>query len=289
MAKSSGMIERRNNLSPEEFYGEYVGKKPVIVEGLMREWSALNAWTEGFFLGTQYKGLMVKVRGRSIPMEQFIRELTEYEESMQSAQCDHRHKTNIYLFNVPMLTWRPELRNDVEPFPTWMIPPWYHENWWIHTQFFYGPSNTATALHIDGLGTHNLFFQVRGRKQFILFNPEDKPYCYPQNFSSMRVDPEKPDYEKYPLFRRAKKHECVVSAGDTLYMPPFTVHHVRSLDRSVSFNIDWHTKASSISWIPKIFEGMPRSRIFYNTAYLIGLWFKIPARILYPFYKGYLA
>ena len=48
------------------------------------------------------------------------------------------------------------------------------------------------------------------------------------------INAEKVDAEQFPLFAEAAYEECVLSAGEMLYIPPKFWHHVRSLERSFS-------------------------------------------------------
>jgi len=48
----SDQIERRENLSNEEFMKEYVyANRPVIVTDALRQWKAVGRWTPEFFRG----------------------------------------------------------------------------------------------------------------------------------------------------------------------------------------------------------------------------------------------
>jgi hypothetical protein len=50
------------------------------------------------------------------------------------------------------------------------------------------------------------------------------------------VDPEAPDFERYPLARQANMIECVVKPGEMLYVPAGWFHQVRALAFSLSVN-----------------------------------------------------
>src|SRR6185369_14845378 len=54
------------------------------------------------------------------------------------------------------------------------------------------------------------------------------------NFS--QVDPENPDYDRFPLCRDVAPVEVLLGPGDALYLPSRWWHHVRSLEVSTSFN-----------------------------------------------------
>jgi hypothetical protein len=81
---------------------------------------------------------------------------------------------------------------------------------------------------------------VWGQKRFLLYPPHRAEFLYlreanPVLFGSP-FDPEAPDYEAFPLARKAQPVECTVGAGEMLYLPAGWFHHVRSLELSMSAN-----------------------------------------------------
>jgi hypothetical protein len=79
-----------------------------------------------------------------------------------------------------------------------------------------------------------------------------------------------------------------VGPGDVLYIPPGTLHHVRSLTMAMSFNIDWHTAASALRGVTSVLEGAPWKNGYYNLVSLLGLAFGVPEKLTYRYYKSYL-
>jgi hypothetical protein len=123
---------------------------------------------------------------------------------------------------------------------------------------------------------------------FTILLPEDAKYCYRQGWRWFLVNPENPDFNKYPDYKNARPITFIVNPGEILYMPPGTLHHVRSLDMSISFNIDWHTQKSSLTALAAIKKGMPVQNLYYNWLLTMGLVFKVPPQIIFKFYKTYL-
>lgn len=50
------------------------------------------------------------------------------------------------------------------------------------------------------------------------------------------LDPENPDFDKYPNYRYASPVKCRVSAGDMLYLPSLWFHHVRQSHGCIAMN-----------------------------------------------------
>jgi tRNA wybutosine-synthesizing protein 5 len=65
----------------------------------------------------------------------------------------------------------------------------------------------------------NVLVQISGEKRVILFPPSEVEYLYMQGDKSEVLEVDNPDYEKYPLFRHAKRYECNLLAGDCIFIP----------------------------------------------------------------------
>lgn len=105
-------------------------------------------------------------------------------------------------------------------------------------RYWLGPAGTVTPLHCDY--DDNLFAQIWGSKRIILSPPHHDEFLYPREANAILFgspfDPEAPDYERFPLARQASMIECLVEAGDMLYVPAGWYHQVRSLAFSLSSN-----------------------------------------------------
>lgn len=66
--------------------------------------------------------------------------------------------------------------------------------------------------------------QVSGCKYFQLYPPEATPLMYPHTdgltTNSSRVDARNPDPAAFPLYARARGHQCIIGRGEALYLPP---------------------------------------------------------------------
>jgi hypothetical protein len=105
-------------------------------------------------------------------------------------------------------------------------------------RFWLGPAGTVTPLHADY--DDNIFVQVWGRKRIFLAPPHHDAFLYTREANALLFgspfDPEAPDYARFPLARQAALLECVVEAGDLLYVPAGWYHQVRALTFSLSSN-----------------------------------------------------
>jgi hypothetical protein len=105
-------------------------------------------------------------------------------------------------------------------------------------RFWLGPAGTVTPLHADY--DDNIFVQVWGAKRISLAPPHHDAFLYPREANPLLFgspfDPEAPDFARFPLARQAALLDCVVEAGDLLYVPAGWFHQVRSLSFSLSSN-----------------------------------------------------
>lgn len=286
-------MDRREKLSVEEFTEIYVARRrPVLMKGALSGCSALSRWTLDFV--RRHAGVDM------VPLKQLSeseilvsrKNLSAYIDELEEAEA-RREEPNApaepaYLHDIPLTSLLPQANADLESFPWRYFPSWYGKDWAKFAQVFLGPSRSLTPLHFDCLLTHNLFFQIRGRKRFVMVPAEQLGLCYPHHWRWCAVDVEKPDLERYPLYGDAQIADVLVESGDALYFPPGTLHHVRSLDCALSFNVDWHTKDTALEGVLAAFRGMPLKNVYYNAVVALGLWGGVPASRLFPFYRSYL-
>ena len=105
----------------------------------------------------------------------------------------------------------------------------------------------TTPTHIDG--SDNIACVVSGRRQFVLFPPEQIANLYigPLDFAPTpspisMVNLREPDLERYPKFAEALKHAqtAILEPGDAIFIPNLWWHHVESLDQiNILMNYWW--------------------------------------------------
>ncbi|PWB83435.1 MAG: transcription factor jumonji [Methylocystaceae bacterium] len=287
-------IDRVAHLSPEEFVAGYVRhRRPVLISKGFEGCAARHVWSlDHLRRRAGERRIVLKdwdesgIRLSHVRLDAYVDSLERYEAGDDEEAASRRRPP--YLHDVPLTSILADAAADLEQFPCGFFPAWYGADWPKFAQLFLGPSGSVTPLHFDCLLTHNLFFQVMGRKKFTLLPYKQLVYCYPRDWRWCAVDVENPDYDRHPLFRSASPVEVVVEPGDVLYMPPGALHHVRSLDCGLSFNVDWHTKESALRGALAFARGMPMKNVYYNSVIAFGMWTGVAARVLFPYYRSYL-
>uniref|UniRef100_A0A914VLL8 JmjC domain-containing protein n=1 Tax=Plectus sambesii TaxID=2011161 RepID=A0A914VLL8_9BILA len=104
----------------------------------------------------------------------------------------------------------------------------------VDLNIWFGPAQTVSPLHTDP--RHNLFCQVVGRKFIRLIPPcdSDKVYANEDGIltnTSRVVDAEHWDERAFPLFAQAQHFDCIVNAGEALFIPKGWWHYPKLDER----------------------------------------------------------
>lgn len=231
-------IERRRGVSREELLERYVlGCRPVVLEDVAADWPALQRWSPADF-ATRFGHLEVDVQvGRSRDplfeqnkgaLRQRMR-VGEFVDLVQSAGDSNDH----YLTANDEMLRRPEflpLLADIGSMPPLCDPSLLPGA----ASFWFGPGGTHTPLHHDTLMLFHT--QIVGRKRWRFISPWQTPLLYNRMGVYSPIDLDRPDFERYPLFRQATVLETVLTPGDTLFLPLGWWHQVSALELSMSFS-----------------------------------------------------
>jgi hypothetical protein len=225
--------------SAGEFESAYRGpSRAAIFAGLTDDWPARSRWSLSY--------LRERFGGRLVPVL-----------PTRDGHMNHDGRTGLHFRWMPLADYLERLESGVHPecylvspldraLPELMEdvvdPEYSRRRPFKLSRFWLSAAGTSTPLHRDMV--ENLFVQIVGRKRFYLYPPRDSPWLYSYSFRSglpnfSRFDPERPDFERYPLARRVRPLEVVLHPGDVLYLPSRWWHQPRSLDLSMSVNFWW--------------------------------------------------
>jgi hypothetical protein len=234
-SKDAISIER--DITAAEFLQEHVLKRrPILLKNALKEWNALQ-WTP------EYLKQAAGSQTLSYRTEEGVRQ-GNFGELIDL--IFHSNKPAPYLRNIDLGRDLPALAGDITPLPycsrNWrdhflMPPNWPREvRKGLYEVFISRQNASFPYLHIDYWGMSGFFAQLYGRKEVILFRPEDSKYLYPTAanplVSSIR-DFDNPDYETFPAFRQAREYRVVLEPGDLFFNPGWW-HTTKSLTPSIT-------------------------------------------------------
>ncbi len=221
----------------------WFANKPVIVTDAIRQWKALSRWTPEFFK-TEFGDLRFTIAKEAKPrvgyneqkdgvaytMAQFIDRVLESTDENPAP----------YFRNRVLYQMFPSLKQDIEPLPEYFLPNWLPDRYMV--KYVSDVLNRGAAIelyiggkgaeHYDGAGTHAFLMQVYGRKQFIVYSPEQEPYLYAspekQNFSMVN-SLDTPDLGRFPLFE-GRSHNLHIGARRAVVRSQSLVAHHQNAD-----------------------------------------------------------
>lgn len=265
-------IDRRKNLSYEEFAREYLYPlKPVIVTDALRSWQALKRWTPEFFKQEfgemtfsineapnqkgDYKG---NESGSEYTMARFIDRVLESTDENPAPYFRNRILYDLF----------PSLKEDIQPLPEYLQPNWLSERYAVKyvgevlnrgaaiELFIGGKGGVFPTLHYDGAGVHAFLMQIYGRKEFIVFPPDQDKFLYPspeRENLSLITNVENPDLTKFSLFSRTVPTKFILEPEELLFVPSHWWHTVKMLTPSITLaaNVlnqsNWHELVKFVS------------------------------------------
>ncbi|XP_061413585.1 tRNA wybutosine-synthesizing protein 5 isoform X1 [Lethenteron reissneri] len=173
---------------------------------------------------------------KTLPFDEFIRRTAE-EKHSKFFFCENEKYYLRALGNDPkkdvadIRKQFPELAKDV------ILPEFYEEEQFFSSVFRISSPGIQLWTHYDVMD--NMLIQVVGRKRVVLFSPSDVPFLYLNGDKSEVLDIDSPDLKTFPEFSKATWHECVLEAGDVLFIPALWFHNVTSLEFGVAVNVFW--------------------------------------------------
>lgn len=228
-------IDKRTNLSHEEFINRYVSKSlPVVLTDAAKDWKAMGKFTPEFFK-KNYPDITKTIKDVTYRMDEFI-------DQMLAATPDNQAP---YPYNFDIRKVFPELIADLRPEVIYgntdrinhpLMPGKFLKGTTVYEIFLGGNGSGFPYLHVDALFLHTQITQVYGSKTFIMYPPDQTPYMYPypDNPKFSQINFSNPDYEQFPLFREATPIEVTVNEGETLLFPSGWWHTTRITEPCIS-------------------------------------------------------
>ncbi|MEH2055777.1 MAG: cupin-like domain-containing protein [Nostoc sp.] len=230
-------IERVEQPTKEEFQRNFLSRRrPVIITGAINDWNALSLWTANY-LTTLFSDKQVDI---SVSQSRIftgnlengfanLRQKMQFSDFINILVSKNKFEKYYYLQQQSIPTEFPAILQDIK------FPEYFDKKLFVDPTIWIGSGGNTSPLHYDAMD--NLFTQVSDRKRFLLFDPQQTSSLYPFPASSKiphmsQINIEKPDWEKFPNFQKAKYFECIVELGEILFIPAFWWHQVYSLANS---------------------------------------------------------
>ncbi|XP_072224760.1 lysine-specific demethylase 8 isoform X2 [Leuresthes tenuis] len=221
--------------------------KPVILEGIVDHWPALNKhpWSIDYLrsvAGCRTVPVEVGSRYTDVDWSQTLLTVNQFIDRYilnKDQTSQDGGKPLGYLAQHQLFDQVPELKEDIR-IPDYCCLCEGDEDD-ITVNAWFGPAGTVSPLHQDP--QQNFLAQVVGSKYIRLYSPEDTDKLYPHQsqllHNTSQVEVENPDVERFPEFAKAPYLECVLQPGDVLFIPVKHWHYVRSLEVSFSVSFWW--------------------------------------------------
>src|SRR5690606_6290221 len=228
-------IERVKTISTKDFYNKYYKKQiPVVIEELTHDWPAYEKWKLSYIKEIAGDKIVPLYDDRPVSEKDKFNQahaemkMSEYIDLLESEPTPYR----IFLYNL--MKEVPSLQNDFK---------WPDFGMRLIKQMpmlFFGGENSKVFMHFD-IDYSNIFhFHFHGKKQCIIFAPDQTKYMYkvPHSLISREdIDFDNPDYEKFPALKHAKGYITNLEHGEMLYMPEGYWHYMKYVTPGFSMSL----------------------------------------------------
>ncbi|WP_423738470.1 cupin-like domain-containing protein [Christiangramia lutea] len=228
-------IKRVKSISKSDFKRDFVQPQiPVVIEKLIDDWPAYKKWNLGYIRQIAGDRTVPLYDDRPITSEYKFNEahaemkMSEYVDLLESGPTNYR----IFLYHL--MKEVPALQKDFS-FPD------------VGLRFlkqlpmlFFGGEDSSVFMHYDIDYANILHFHFHGKKQCILFPPSESKHLYkvPHSLISREdIDFNNPDFEKFPVLKKARGFITELNHGETLYMPEGYWHHMTYLTAGFSMSL----------------------------------------------------
>ncbi|GFU93109.1 lysine-specific demethylase 8 [Trichonephila clavipes] len=232
-------VKVEKDLSQDDFIKNYMEKScPVILTDSIKNWPALSTkpWSIEYILEkARYRTVPIEI-GSKYTDDKWTQKLMTIEDFVEKYITNKSQQKEIgYLAQHSLFDQIPELFEDIT------LPSYITKKDDVDISVYFGPDGTISPLHFDH--KYNLLAQVMGEKYIRIYSEDQTEFLYPRHntwlSNTSQVDIDKPDLDSFPLFPQATYQECVLKAGQLVFIPPKFWHYVRSLNNSFSISFWW--------------------------------------------------
>lgn len=255
-------VERIPAPSAEEFHRVHLPRRvPLIFTGPLTGWVPPDEWTfdrmaDKYGSASVISALLVGGTLFDDPKRGVVFERVQIRDFVATSR---KQAAATHYIMAPTGNLPPQFASD------YRVPPYCEGARHLRAKLWLGKAGTVTPVHRDV--PHNVNVHLTGSKRWLLFPPGHSAQMYSHSpFSGMpnfsKVDPERPDFIRFPRFREIRGLGATVRGGETLFIPHGWWHHTRTLEDAVAMNFWWGGRwialASLASTIFKRMRGIRR-------------------------------
>ncbi|CAK0820863.1 unnamed protein product [Prorocentrum cordatum] len=253
-------VDKLRGVTETEMTARFASSRPVVLLDAQEAWPAREKWTFDWLaqhfgdeempcsdLAPFFKWCdRQAIRTAMVPIREFVRYAQGRPSALRGMQ---RSDEQVFYANgwAPFAE-HPHLLEDVsdrlycvqDRVPRGNGPAGEFNN--SLTKVFFGPAGTVSRLHHDTFATHVWLSQIRGRKQFIVYPPEETPRtCTASRTRRWTAGPDQPLRPVRPGLRHVPEgpqrdalQDVVVEEGETVILPSRWFHWAKSLTPSIT-------------------------------------------------------
>lgn len=228
-------IDRVKTISKEDFLKNYLKpQKPLVIENLIEDWPAFKKWNLEYIREIAGDLTVPLYDDRPVDYKDGFNEPHATMKMSDYVDLLKREPTKFRIFLWNILKEIPALQNDYK-FPDIGIRLMKKL-----PMLFFGGRDSYTFMHYDIDLANILHFHFEGKKQVILFDQTQNDYLYkiPHSLITREdIDFSNPDFEKWPVLKKAKGFIAHLEHGNTLYMPEGYWHYMRYVTPGFSMSL----------------------------------------------------
>lgn len=228
-------ITRVQNITKAEFIKQYYKpQKPVLIEGLTKDWPAFNKWSLDYIQDRAEDKIVPLYDNEPAKDKESVyapvkeMKLYDYIEILKTKPTDLR----IFFFDI--LKSMPELLKDFD------YPDIGLRFFKRLPALFFGGGKSKVFMHYDIDLPDSAHFHFDGDKSVTLFSAEQTKYLYKVPYAIHNIDKtgmDNTDFEKYPALQYAEGIRANMKHGDALYMPSGYWHYIKYLNGGFSMTL----------------------------------------------------
>lgn len=237
-------IQRRRGMSVDEFILHFEEpNKPVLLEGCMDNWVALEKWDRDYLVE-----VCGDVRFSVGPVEMRLQDFFRYSDQA-------REERPLYLFDPKFAEKVPRLGSDYE------VPAYFTEDLFKvlgserpdYRWVIIGPAGSGSSFHIDPNSTSAWNAVIKGSKKWVLFPPDVVPPGVHPSPDGAEVACPVSIIEWFMNFYNATKKwekkpiECVCKAGEVIFVPNGWWHLVINLEDSIAITQNFVSRRNLVN------------------------------------------